>query len=120
MQHLQTPAAGDHTLSAHLPIAITPGDIAGIGPEIVIKAFRDAPDVMQGCFVVGDVALMRRAAQWLGNVTGQGLALPVACLGLGLPTPRFGFCTIWLRPICHALKKSRSTLLLLPSLPDFP
>ena len=63
-----------------LPIAITPGDIAGIGPEIVIKAFRDAPDVMQGCFVVGDVALMRRAAQWLGNVAGQGLALPVAHL----------------------------------------
>ncbi len=65
-----------------LPIAITPGDPAGIGPEIVVKAFRDAPDVMQGCFVVGDVALMRRAAQWLGSVAGQGMALPVAQLAL--------------------------------------
>jgi hypothetical protein len=50
-----------------MPIAITPGDIAGIGPEIVAKAFRDAPDVLQGCFLVGDVALMRAAAQQLGG-----------------------------------------------------
>jgi 4-hydroxythreonine-4-phosphate dehydrogenase len=55
-----------------LPIAITPGDPAGIGPEIVVKAFRDAPDVLRGCFVVGDVALMRQAASQLGG------ALPVA------------------------------------------
>jgi 4-hydroxythreonine-4-phosphate dehydrogenase len=75
MQHPSNPPA-----SARLPIAITPGDPAGIGPEIVVKAFRDAPDAMQGCFVVGDVALMRRAAQWLGSVAGQGMALPVAHL----------------------------------------
>jgi 4-hydroxythreonine-4-phosphate dehydrogenase len=45
------------------PLAITQGDPAGIGPEIVAKAFRDAPTDMQGSFVVGDVATMRRAAQ---------------------------------------------------------
>jgi 4-hydroxythreonine-4-phosphate dehydrogenase len=56
------------------PIAITPGDPAGIGPEIVAKAFRDAPDAMAGCFVIGDVALMRRAATLVGG------ALPVAQL----------------------------------------
>ena len=56
------------------PIAITQGDPAGIGPEIIVKAFRDAPDVTQGCFVVGDVATLRRAAQC---VVG---ALPVAVL----------------------------------------
>jgi 4-hydroxythreonine-4-phosphate dehydrogenase len=50
-----------------LPIAITPGDPAGIGPEIVVKAFRDAPDVLRHCFVVGDVALMRKAAQQLAT-----------------------------------------------------
>jgi 4-hydroxythreonine-4-phosphate dehydrogenase len=59
-------------LSARLPMAITPGDIAGIGPEIVVKAFRDAPDVLQDCFVVCDVALMRAAAQYVGGY------LPVA------------------------------------------
>ena len=43
------------------PIAITPGDPCGIGPEIVARAWCEAPDVTQGCFVAGDVGLMRRA-----------------------------------------------------------
>jgi len=63
--------------SLSLPIAITLGDPAGIGPEIIVKAFRDAPDVTRGCFVVGDVATLRRAA---GIVAGAGVALPVALL----------------------------------------
>ncbi|MEI8029303.1 MAG: 4-hydroxythreonine-4-phosphate dehydrogenase PdxA [Comamonadaceae bacterium] len=45
------------------PLAITLGDPAGIGPEIIAKAYRHAPEVTGGCFVVGDVATMRRAAQ---------------------------------------------------------
>ncbi len=45
------------------PLAITQGDPAGIGPEIVAKAFRDASADLVGCFVVGDVATLRRAAQ---------------------------------------------------------
>ena len=44
-------------------IAITQGDPAGIGPEIVAKAFRDAPDVLRGCFAVGELVTLRRAAQ---------------------------------------------------------
>ncbi|OIP17225.1 MAG: 4-hydroxythreonine-4-phosphate dehydrogenase PdxA [Comamonadaceae bacterium CG2_30_59_20] len=60
-----------------LPIAITLGDPAGIGAETIVKAFRDAPDDTQGCFVVGDVATLRRAA---GIVAGNGVALPVALL----------------------------------------
>lgn len=44
-------------------IAITQGDPAGIGPEIVAKAFRDEPDILRGCFVVGNLATLRRAAQ---------------------------------------------------------
>jgi len=44
------------------PMAITLGDAAGIGPEIIVKAFRDAPEQMQGCVVVGDLAVMQRAA----------------------------------------------------------
>ncbi len=58
-----------------LPIALTQGDAAGIGPEIIVKAFRDFPDVMRGCFVAGDVATLRRAS---GIVAGASIALPVA------------------------------------------
>lgn len=56
-----------------LPIAISQGDAAGIGPEIIAMAFRDAPDLTRGSFVVGDVGVMRRAAGFL-----PGIALPVA------------------------------------------
>ncbi|MGE4241640.1 4-hydroxythreonine-4-phosphate dehydrogenase PdxA [Ramlibacter sp.] len=57
------------------PLAITMGDPAGIGPEIVAKAFREQPALLRGAFVAGDVACMRRAAQWVA----QGrTALPVA------------------------------------------
>jgi len=44
------------------PMAITLGDAAGIGPEIIVKAFRDAPEQLQDCVVVGDLAVMQRAA----------------------------------------------------------
>jgi 4-hydroxythreonine-4-phosphate dehydrogenase len=60
-------------MTAFLPIAITPGDPAGIGPEIVAKAFRDAPDVMAGCFVLGDVGLMRKAAELVGGIAVRPL-----------------------------------------------
>jgi 4-hydroxythreonine-4-phosphate dehydrogenase len=60
-----------------LPIAITMGDAAGIGPEIIAKAYRDAPGLTSGCFVVGDVATLRRAT---GVVAGDALAMPVAVI----------------------------------------
>jgi len=59
-----------------LPIAVTLGDPAGIGPEIIVKAFRDARDDMCGCFVAGDVGLVRRASQLLARPGALGL--PVA------------------------------------------
>ncbi len=59
-------------------IAITMGDPAGIGPEIVAKAFRDAPAITRGCFVAGDVAAMRRASAFISS-SGM-LQLPVAVL----------------------------------------
>jgi len=58
------------------PILITMGDAAGIGPEIIAKAFAAAPNDLAGCVVVGDVSIMRRAASWVANP----LALPVALL----------------------------------------
>lgn len=49
------------------PILITQGDTAGIGPETIVLAFRDAPDVMRQCVVVGDIATMRRAARVIAH-----------------------------------------------------
>jgi 4-hydroxythreonine-4-phosphate dehydrogenase len=49
-----------------LPLALTLGDACGIGPEIIAQLFRG--DDAVGCFVVGDVAVMRRAAQLTGGL----------------------------------------------------
>ncbi|MDR6537280.1 4-hydroxythreonine-4-phosphate dehydrogenase PdxA [Variovorax soli] len=61
-----------------LALAITLGDPAGIGPEIIARAFRDAPELTQGCFVAGDLGLVRQAAQAL-EAPGRP-ALPVALI----------------------------------------
>ena len=62
--------------SSSRPLAITLGDPAGIGPEIIAKAFRDAPELLRGCFVAGDVDAVRRGA---AAVQGDsGVDLPVA------------------------------------------
>jgi len=55
---------------AALPLALTLGDPCGIGPEIVARQFLG--DGAAGCFVVGDVGVMRRAAALVGGM------LPVA------------------------------------------
>jgi 4-hydroxythreonine-4-phosphate dehydrogenase len=55
------------------PIAITQGDAAGIGPEIIAKLFHQHPGQMQGCFVVGDAACMQQALR----VCGSALAVQV-------------------------------------------
>jgi 4-hydroxythreonine-4-phosphate dehydrogenase len=44
-----------------LPIALSMGDPAGIGPEIIAKAFRERPDLLRQVVVAGDVATMHRA-----------------------------------------------------------
>jgi 4-hydroxy-L-threonine phosphate dehydrogenase PdxA len=67
-------------------IAITMGDPAGIGPEIIAMAFRDAPEVMAHCFVAGDVQTLRRALQFIGR-EGQ-IALPVARIESPQALPR--------------------------------
>ena len=74
------------TAAPSLPLAITQGDVCGIGPEIIAKFFR-TPDAA-GCFVVGDMAVMRRAAAWTGgllavariDVPADALGLPPNCL----------------------------------------
>jgi len=84
--------------------AITQGDPAGIGPEIIAKAFRDAPEQLHGCFAVGDLATLRRAATCvlrpgmpslpvaLIEYPAQALAVPQRCLPVlqlpGMPAPQ--------------------------------
>ena len=55
------------------PLLITMGDAAGIGPEIIAKAFLNAPQEMADCVVVGDIGTFRRAAALIANP----VALPV-------------------------------------------
>ncbi|MDP3138046.1 MAG: 4-hydroxythreonine-4-phosphate dehydrogenase PdxA [Burkholderiaceae bacterium] len=66
------PAAGGRS-----SLAITLGDPAGIGPEIIAKAFREAPALTRGCFVAGDLAVMRRGARLAAQ---DALPLPVALI----------------------------------------
>lgn len=58
------------------PIAVTMGDACGIGPEIVAMGF--ARGALPGAFVVGDVNVMRRAAQIVGRA--ERVELPVAVI----------------------------------------
>ncbi len=54
------------TSTATRPLALTLGDACGIGPEIIAQLFRG--DTAAACFVLGDVAVMRRAAQLTGGM----------------------------------------------------
>ena len=63
------------------PILVTMGDPAGIGPEIIVKAFDQG--ALPGCVVVGDVEVLRRAGSRLTARVDhpQDLAqLPPGCL----------------------------------------
>ena len=51
-------------MNASLPVGITMGDAAGIGPEIVVKAV--AQGLAAPCVVYGDAGALRRAAAQLG------------------------------------------------------
>jgi 4-hydroxythreonine-4-phosphate dehydrogenase len=49
------------------PLAITMGDAAGIGPEIIVKAYQLQPALLEASFVVGDIGALRRAAALLAR-----------------------------------------------------
>ena len=55
------------------PIAITPGDPCGIGPEIVAHAWLQQPQLTRGCFVAGDAGVMRRALALLPGTDTWGV-----------------------------------------------
>ncbi len=87
------------------PLAITMGDAAGVGPEIIAKAYRDDADALRGCLVVGDVATLRRAAQVVAPV--GCLPLPVACITHAIDA-------LHLPPHCIAVLQPRADLGLIP------
>lgn len=76
------------------PLAITMGDAAGIGPEVIVKAHQQQPALLQACFVVGDIGTMRRAAKVLScagradwpiaeiSDPQQALDLPPRCIAV--------------------------------------
>jgi 4-hydroxythreonine-4-phosphate dehydrogenase len=58
------------TGTSPLPLlALTQGEPAGIGPEIIWQAFAREPGLMRGCLVVGDAAVFDRAQSWLAAQT---------------------------------------------------
>ena len=74
--------------AAALPIAFTPGDPCGIGPEIIARAWLEQPQCLQGCFVAGDVGVMERALALLGGKASavQRIEAPAQALqATGLP-----------------------------------
>ena len=68
------------------PLALTMGDACGIGPEIIAAWFRSAD--AGSAFVVGDVAVMRRAVGFTGGLLpvaridrpDDATALPSGCI----------------------------------------
>ena len=70
-------------------LAITQGDPAGIGPEIIVKAFLQDPAATQGSFVVGQVEVMRRAAALL-EAAGAPPTLSLPVVQILHPTQVFG------------------------------
>jgi len=65
------------------PLAITIGDPAGIGPEIIAKAYAQAPEATRGTFVVGDLACLRRGTQ-VAAAGGPPLAIAVIADAAGM------------------------------------
>ena len=67
MNNHTTPAglAGEHPRAR--PLVITQGDPAGIGPEIVLKAVQQRPDLLPRLLVAGDLPTLRRAAGFLSG-----------------------------------------------------
>ncbi|CAN5618206.1 4-hydroxythreonine-4-phosphate dehydrogenase PdxA [soil metagenome] len=70
---------------ASKPIALTMGDVCGIGPEIICKAFLMG--AATGSFVVGDALILRRAAALVGGLpvaeierAGDVHACPPRCI----------------------------------------
>lgn len=56
------------------PLVLSMGDPAGIGPEIIAKAFRERPDLQRQMVVAGDVATMQRALRLTATAPDSALS----------------------------------------------
>lgn len=66
-----------HQIPSNKPVVLTMGDPAGIGPEIIVQAFRERPDLMQQVVVAGDVTTLRRAMRWVVEPLPKQTDLPL-------------------------------------------
>ena len=57
------------------PVAISIGDVCGIGPEIIALAHAQNPELLRGCCVLGDAGIMRRAVG-IAGVQAQVVECP--------------------------------------------
>jgi 4-hydroxythreonine-4-phosphate dehydrogenase len=67
-----------------LPLLLTMGDACGIGPEIIVQAFADG--AADGCLVIGDTEVLRRASRAVGR--SMPLARVESCADLAEVPPR--------------------------------
>lgn len=68
------------------PVLLTMGDAAGIGPEIIVRAFERG--ALEGCVVIGDAAVLRRAGSRMTAVIDAPAdlpAVPPGCLPVLVP-----------------------------------
>ncbi|MDD0810363.1 4-hydroxythreonine-4-phosphate dehydrogenase PdxA [Curvibacter sp. RS43] len=101
-----TSFASHDPLPAGQVLALTQGDPAGIGPEIIVKAYLQQPELLRGVLVVGQVDVLRRAVQavcCMGVMSRLGLPvvqvlgpealgdLPPRCIPVLDPTPESRF-----------------------------
>ena len=57
------------------------GDPAGIGPEIILKAFAQSPELTQGCCVFGDVPMLQKQLSLLAPILPRHVeCLPITDL----------------------------------------
>ena len=62
------------SLDHSLPLALTMGDPAGIGPEIILKAFAAQPDLMRRCCVIGNLGVMCKQLSGLSPYLRAGMS----------------------------------------------
>jgi len=79
-------------VSEQRPVAITLGDAAGIGPEIIAKAF-DHPTASRGCVVFGDARIMQHALHF-GKVDHKLSVAVISDLSQALAVPQ-GVIPVW-------------------------
>ena len=83
--------------NSHIPMALTMGDPAGIGPEIILKAFATSPQTMQGCCVFGNAQVMSQAMAFLPKAMASQITLvPVADVpsAMALPMGHLPVCSV--------------------------